>query len=115
MESYFMAFFCKYDDPPYVKSSKIEIMFSLTTNENVQLFLMELKEYSSEIDVEFARKSLNFIGKCALKLESAADNCVGILLELIESRSPYIVQEIVVVIKVNLFDIGYIAEISKQI
>ena len=47
---------------------------------------MELKEYSSEVDVEFVRKSVRAIGRCAIKLERAAERCIHKLLELIANE-----------------------------
>ena len=38
------VFFCKYNDPIYVKMAKLEIMYRLTREENVQEVLAELKE-----------------------------------------------------------------------
>ena len=39
------VFFCKYNDPIYVKLAKLEIMFRLATEENVGEVLGELKEW----------------------------------------------------------------------
>lgn len=39
------VFFCKYNDPPYVKVEKLEIMTKLATEKNVDTFLSELKEW----------------------------------------------------------------------
>ena len=61
--------------------------------------LLELKEYASEIDVEFVRKSVRAIGRCAIKLERAAERCINVLLELIRSGVNYVVQEAICVIK----------------
>lgn len=58
--------------------------------------------YSSEVDVDFVRKSIKAIGQTAVKIESAAERCVNVLLELIGTRVSYVVQEAVVVMKVNL-------------
>ena len=60
---------------------------------------MELKEYSTEVDVDFVRKSVSAIGRCAVKLERAAERCIGVLLELIQTKVNYVVQESVIVIK----------------
>jgi AP-2 complex subunit beta-1 len=38
------VFFCKYNDPIYVKMAKLEIMYRLTRDENVQEVLAELRE-----------------------------------------------------------------------
>lgn len=39
------VFFCKYNDPPYVKLEKLEIMIRLCNERNVDQLLSELKEY----------------------------------------------------------------------
>ncbi len=38
------VFFCKYNDPIYVKLAKLEIMYRLAREENVHEVLAELKE-----------------------------------------------------------------------
>lgn len=48
------------------------------------------------------RKSVRAIGQCAVKIESAAERCVNVLLDLISTRVSYVVQESIVVIKVSL-------------
>ena len=47
------------------------------------------------------RKSVRAIGRCAIKVESAAQRCVSTLVELIQTKVTYVVQEAVVVIKVK--------------
>jgi len=93
------VFFCKYNDPIYVKMEKLEIMIKLASDRNVDQVLMELKEYATEVDVEFVRRSVRAIGRCAIKLERAAERCINVLLELIQTKVNYVVQEAVIVIK----------------
>ena len=59
----------------------------------------EVKEYAQEIDIPFVKKSVSAIGRCAIKLERAADRCVQALLDLIRTKVDYLVQEAVKVIK----------------
>eukprot|EP00923_Selenidium_pygospionis_P031679 GHVN01056059.1.p1 GENE.GHVN01056059.1~~GHVN01056059.1.p1 ORF type:complete len:925 (-),score=148.10 GHVN01056059.1:712-3486(-) len=91
-------FFCKYNDPMYVKVEKLDIMVRLVSEANVEQLLSELKEYAAGVDVEFVRKAVRAIGRSAIKLDRAADRCVNALVELIESGVNYVVQEAVVVI-----------------
>ncbi|KAJ3020609.1 AP-1 complex subunit beta-1 [Thoreauomyces humboldtii] len=93
------VFFCKYNDPIYVKMAKLEIMVRLANDSNIDEVLPELKEYSSEVDVDFVRKAVRSIGRCAIKIESAADRCISALVELIQTKVNYVVQEAIVVIK----------------
>lgn len=93
------VFFCKYNDPPYVKHEKLNIMIMLANEENLDQLLLELKEYASEIDMDFVRRAVRAIGQCAVKIEEASERCVNVLLELINTKVTYVVQESVVVIK----------------
>lgn len=92
-------FFCKYNDPAYVKLEKVEIMVSLVSERNVEQVLLELKEYATGVDIEFVRKSVRALGRVAVKLERASERVISVLLELIETKVNYVVQEAVVVIK----------------
>ncbi|KAF0441546.1 adaptor protein complex beta subunit [Gigaspora margarita] len=93
------VFFCKYNDPPYVKIEKLEIMIKLANERNIDQLLSELKEYASEVDVDFVRKSVRAIGQCAIKISEASERCVNVLLDLINTKVNYVVQEAIVVIK----------------
>lgn len=109
-------FFCKYNDPIYVKLAKLEIMYRLAREENAREVLAEFEEcvpskplkdsnlssvsrYASEVDVDFVRKSVRSIGRLAIKVEAAADACIDSLLSLIETKVTYVVQEAVIVIR----------------
>ncbi|KAI5787692.1 adaptin N terminal region-domain-containing protein [Peziza echinospora] len=96
------VFFCKYNDPIYVKVTKLELIFMLATEANIEEVLTELREYATEIDVHFVRKSVRAIGKLAIKIEPAARRCINTLLELVATKVSYIVQEATVVIR-NIF------------
>ncbi len=93
------VFFCKYNDPPYVKLEKLDIMMKLASEENADQLLMELKEYALEVDVEFVRRAVRAIGQCAIQINATTDRCVNVLLDLIATNVSYVVQEAVIVIK----------------
>ena len=38
------VFFCKYNDPLYVKVEKLDIMVQLASENNVDMYLIQLKE-----------------------------------------------------------------------
>lgn len=96
------VFFCKYNDPIYVKVTKLELIFMLASPANIKEVLAELREYATEIDIHFVRKSVRAIGKLAIKIEPAAKLCIDTLLELVATKINYIVQEATVVIR-NIF------------
>ncbi|KAG8904959.1 hypothetical protein FRB99_000961 [Tulasnella sp. 403] len=93
------VFFCKYNDPIYVKLAKLEIMYRLSREENFRPVLAELHEYASEVDIDFVRKAVRTIGRLAIKVPGAANACINVLLELLSSKISYVTQEVAVVIK----------------
>ncbi len=49
--------------------------------------------------MDFVRKSVRSIGRCAIKIEASADRCIQALVELVQTKVNYVVQEAIVVIK----------------
>jgi len=80
------VFFVKYNDPIYVKLEKLDIMIRLASQANIAQVLSELKEYATEVDVDFVRKAVRAIGRCAIKVEPSAERCVSTLLDLIQTK-----------------------------
>jgi AP-1 complex subunit beta-1 len=93
------VFFCNFQDPLYVKLEKLEIMIRLADLKNVDSLLNELKDYAQEVDVQFVRRAISAIGRIAIKLDRAADRCIQVLHQLINTKIDYVVQEAVIVIK----------------
>lgn len=93
------VFFTKYNDPPYVKLEKLEVIIKLCSESNIDQVLSELKEYATEVDVDFVRRAVRAVGRCAIKIESSSERCVNVLLDLIKTKVNHVVQESIVVIK----------------
>jgi AP-1 complex subunit beta-1 len=95
------VFFCKYTDPIYIKLEKLDLLVMLVSQFNVDQVLTEFKDYATEIDVEFVRRTVRGIGKIAVKLNSpeSAAKCISVLLSLIEMKTNYVVQESVTVVR----------------
>jgi vesicle coat complex subunit len=93
------VFFCKYNDPIYVKLAKLEIMYRLARESNAKAVLTELQEYATEVDIDFVRKAVRTIGRLAIKVAPAAEMCISALLELLDTKIDYVVQEVIVVVK----------------
>lgn len=93
------VFFCKFNDPLYVKKEKLLLIYGLANSSNLRLVLNELKEYTAEIDEAFVRKSIAAIGKIARKFPEAAEPCVSMLLDLVKSKTSHVVEEAVIAMK----------------
>lgn len=77
------VFFCKFNDPVYVKLEKIDILVKVVDEKTADVILAELKEYSGEIDSEIVRKSVRAIGQIILKVDKASKKAVEIIAEII--------------------------------
>lgn len=92
-------FFCQFNDPIYIKDTKLEIIFLLANESNMKTVLRELEEYALDIDQQMVRKSIRAIGNLAIKIESTANECVDILFNLLENQISDVVQETSIVAK----------------
>ncbi|KAH3683251.1 hypothetical protein WICPIJ_005779 [Wickerhamomyces pijperi] len=97
-------FFCAYDDPTYIKDTKLEILYLLSTASNLShMILPELTIYARDIDVMMSRKAIRAIGNLAVKFPGSVKECVDVIKTLVEGQEVHhIYQECVVVMK-NIF------------
>ena len=82
------VFFCKFNDPVYVKLEKIDILVKVADDKNADVILNELKEYANDIELELIRKSIRAIGTIILRVDKAAKRAVEILQEIVTTGQP---------------------------
>lgn len=58
--------------------------------------------------MDFVRKSVRAIGQCAIKIDEAAERCINVLLDLINTKVNYVVQEAIIVIKVYFDSLQFV-------
>jgi len=92
-------FFSSFTEPLYNKLEKLEIIYILVSMNNIDIVLNELKEYASDVDIKFVRRSVKLIGQCAIKLEKAAQRCVETLVELVKTQVSFVIQEAIIALK----------------
>ncbi|PHT52268.1 Beta-adaptin-like protein B [Capsicum baccatum] len=51
-------------------------MIKLTSDRNIDQVLHSFKEYATKVDVDFVRKAVRAIGRCAIKLERDAERYI---------------------------------------
>ncbi|KAG0258353.1 hypothetical protein BG011_003345 [Mortierella polycephala] len=93
-------FFYKYNDPSYVRREKLEIIIRLCNDRNIDPILFELKEHASEVNVDFIRKSVYAIGRCAIMTDEVSGRCLNVLLDLIDTKVNYVAQVAIIVNKI---------------
>lgn len=76
-------FFCKFNDPLYVKLEKIEILVKVVDEKNAESILTELQDYSNDIDMDLVTASVKAIGQIILKVNKAVTKAVQIITEIV--------------------------------
>ena len=92
-------FFSSFTEPLYNKLEKLDILYKLVSMNNIDIVLNELREYASDVDIQFVRKSVKLIGQCAIKLEKAAQRCVEALVELVKTQISFVIQEAIICLR----------------
>ncbi|KAH0785266.1 Adaptin N terminal region family protein [Histomonas meleagridis] len=90
-------FFCKYNDPSFIKMQKLDIIVTTVQPITAQAVLDEFTEYVNSVDVSFVRKTIRCIGQIAIKLPVATSRCVDILCSCITSKASYAIEESIIV------------------
>lgn len=115
LKSEIRVFFCKFNDPLYVKLEKIDVLVKLADEENFDQLLMEFREliiclfprYVNEVELEFVKKAIKAISRTALKLPEMANRCVEVLIDLFSNKVEYVVQEAIIGLTVMIYMITF--------
>jgi len=91
-------FFCKYNDPSYIKLEKLEIISVLSSLKTISYVIDELAEYCNSVDVAFVKKSIKVLGEISLKFPESASKCITVLMKLVTSRAEYAIESSIIVV-----------------
>lgn len=61
-ENSIKVFFCKFNDPLYLKLEKIEILVKVVVDGNSESVLNELQDYSNDMDMDLVQAAVKAIG-----------------------------------------------------
>lgn len=56
------VFFCKFNDPLYVKLEKIDILVKVAEDRNAESVLNELHDYTNDMDMDLVTAAVKAIG-----------------------------------------------------
>ena len=98
-ENNIKVFYCKFNDPVYVKLEKVEILIKVADKGNSEQILLELKEYSQDVDMELVGASVKAIGQIVLKVESSVRQAAVVVHDIVKNGQQLALQEAVVVAK----------------
>eukprot|EP00854_Cymbomonas_tetramitiformis_P020405 gene20405-24439_t len=94
----FKYFYCKYNDPSYIKKLKLEMLTAVADSNNMYDIVTELSEYVADVDVPIARSSVHAVGQIALEAPDS-DNIVERLLLFLELGQEHITAETLIMMK----------------
>lgn len=64
----YTTFFCRQNEPSYIKSLKLEILTAIADETNAYEIATELSEYVNDIDEQLARDAVKAVGRIAIEV-----------------------------------------------
>lgn len=95
----FHQLFIRYNEPSYVKHLKADILPLVANGSNAAVIAAELGEYVVDVDAELSRRSIQAIGKIAMRVPVLAVDMIQRLIELMDLDIAYVRAEAVNVMK----------------
>ena len=99
---YLELFFCKHNEPDFIKIEKLNIIDSLIREQNAVKVLKELKNYIDFKCTNLTQRCIKCIGKIGLLYQNITKECIELFISLIQTKNKFIIQECVINI-VNIF------------
>lgn len=99
LENEYQSFFCRYNEPNYVKFKKIEILTALSAPATVEAIVEEFAAYITDVDVDLARASIVAVGNLAIKHESSCEHIMSMLMLFIDLDTSYVTAGTLVVLQ----------------
>eukprot|EP01083_Nonionella_stella_P022282 61615_1 len=98
-EDSYKHFFCRYNDPPSVKSIKMNTLIDIAAQSNSVEILAELSEYVTDVNVNIAKQAIMCIGRLAVKVNNCVDLSIEHLLGFLDLKNDYVSTSTFVVMK----------------
>lgn len=98
-ENDFKIFFCKDDEPVYIRVLKIDILCMISTDNNMLEIISELGAYVSDFHREISRNAIKSITKLAMKFPESSQHLTKMLLKYLTANSEAIVTDVLVGLK----------------
>ena len=103
LQPHVSVFFCRYNEPLYVKMKKIDLLPELITSDTIGDVLEELSMYCTDVNHVLSEHSIKALGKIASLSAPLFDQCVSKLLYLLGHGVDYVTSNILCVLQeINL-------------
>jgi len=79
------VFFCKFNDPIYVKLEKIDILIKVADDKDAESVLNELQDYTNDMEMDLVTAAVKAIGEIILKVNRSVSRAVQIVQEIVQN------------------------------
>ena len=101
-EKDFKHFYCKIDEPTYIKYLKLDILRNVASEQNLGDILNELSEYVVDVESEMSRRSIRAIGGIAIRMPKMATAIIKQLASFMSTKQDHIMNETMIAFKGTL-------------
>ena len=98
-ENDFKSFFCKFDEPTYIKFMKITILTLIVSENTIADIVTELSAYVTDVNADISRKSIQALSKIGIRMPNSCVPIVRQLLSFLALGIDYVVTETLVAMK----------------
>lgn len=91
----YRQFYVRYNEPPYVKYLKVDVLPLIANESNARDIASELGEYVTDVDSELSKRAIAAIAEIGMKVTCVAGEMANALISLVEMDMPYIRAEAV--------------------
>ncbi|CAG9316259.1 unnamed protein product [Blepharisma stoltei] len=98
-ENDYKNFFCKYDEPTYIKFLKIDILKMIATENNLNDIVNELCAYVTDVNIEMSKQSIRGIATIAMRIQSSSTAVIRQLIGFLSCGIDYVITETLVSMK----------------
>ena len=98
-ENDFKTFFCKDDEPVYIRVLKIEVLQMIATENNMFEILGEFGAYISDFHREISRCAIQSITKLAVRYADSSQHLTKMLLKYLTANSEAVVTDVLISLK----------------
>lgn len=95
-------FFCKMEEPTYIKNVKIEILGYIASEGNLSDIVNELSEYVIDVNADLAKKAITCIAHIAVRVPTMAKAIMPSIIKFFKFQTDYISSQCVTVCSGNL-------------
>ncbi|XP_038048762.1 AP-4 complex subunit beta-1-like [Patiria miniata] len=97
LDKYYKKFFCRYNDPGYIKYKKVELLAILCTNESLKDITEELSVYATDVSVLLSQFAIRALGQLAKMNPAFTLTCIEAMWSLLFLELDSVSSEILVV------------------